>query len=480
MNYKMKNLISIGVVALISSFSTLSTAQTSKQVASKNYALSLAKKYCTNAYEIIKQDDAKTVSFWMDGKTKNVGPNDFGTVVHECLHEYDHKIGREKGYNHEKGMWHQGFFIDKDMKFTILRPKVFATEKLHPQHYPKGLHKAGRYKTYVTGTASSNDRGIYGLMEEFNAYMHDNRAMLEMLQGGEKMRFMGEIEENMTTNMVSSYFEFNIFMAGYLKYAKKHNSQDYKTIMRHKKFRLVYTLIEANFRDVLTEIYSDPKIAKYFPDDLGEDKMFNAELQSIMNDFMLHGEELGKYQSYVANLKYDQALILKNRNRKNLDREGWNTYTDGTAHNIGDDHDHDMSWDSDDDGWGPEDDSDENEDWTADQWDELKNITPDFSNTDNWDITTENEDGSTTRTTSTTTRMGSREEGQHYVVIKTFNSISELLNYQWNSRNPLVKTADVLIDNRKYYMHVGSYSTRNEAEKRQAQIASYNLETTIF
>ncbi len=436
------------MLTVLSTFNQKILAQSPKDVASKNYALRLANKFYTNGYEIIKADDAKTVAFWMDQKTSDIGPSEFGTTVHECLHAYDHKIGSDVGYNDDLDRWTQGFFIDRGIKLTLARPEVFATSTLHPKHYPAKLQKASRYNTYVTGTASSNDRGIYGLMEEFNAYQHGNRAMYEMLKAGEKMRFNGEVSENITSNIVSSYFEFNSFMAGYLKYAKKHEKPTYNQLMRDKKFRLVYTLIETNWRDVLTDIYSDPAIAKHFPDWDGEDQLFNAELKEIMETFMLHNEELGKYQAYVKAHKYDPELILKNR-RSPSERNELLTVHQKTSHLLDPENDTDQFTKND-----SKDDLEDNDElaWAddADTWGEEE---------DEFEL--EDEDDK-----STSLQVGVRQPGYHYVVIQTFSTLRELIMAQWNSAAIVRKSGNAIKEDGNGY-HLYLFKSKDPALAKQ-------------
>ncbi len=296
-----------------------SSAQaTQKQKASKAFALKVAQKYCSNAYEIIESDNAKSVAFWMDNQSSGLmDPTGFGSTVHECLHAYDHTITSELRAREANGIRKRGYFIDKGIKIIVPEFTVFKTDELHPKHIPTGIQGAGRYRTYVTGTASSNDKGLFGLMEEFNAYYHDNQAVYEMMIKGQKLMFNGEVSENITTNNVSSYYEFNIFMACYLKYAKKYEAETYSKLIKNRSLRLAYTLIEKNWRDLLTRIYSNSEIGDHFPCKNHENALFNSELRKIMSDFMLplNDVKMKPYYTYAKAKKYKHEVVERARSQ---------------------------------------------------------------------------------------------------------------------------------------------------------------------
>ena len=322
---------------------------TNTELKSKAFALEIAKKYYPASYDIINEVDAASVSRWMKNAGEKINASDFALTVHECVHGYDAKITVEEGYNWETKMWNEGYFIDKDLKIITTRFEVFKTSELHASYFPSKVKQLSRYGTYIhsldgkmnnlnknkskeemkkqglssssESSASTNIHGLFGLLEEFNAYYHGIRAKYEMLKSDENLfKQDKKAQSNVKDDHVASYYEFNIFMAYYLKYAKEKKPEIYEKLMKSKELRLTYTLIEANWRNLLTEIYSNEKIANSFPCYEGEDALFTDELEQIMETFKLQPERMGtKYQAFVATKKYDPKIIEKNRTYCNED-----------------------------------------------------------------------------------------------------------------------------------------------------------------
>jgi hypothetical protein len=157
-------------------------------------------------------------------------------------------------------------------------------------------------------SVTANVFGIYGLLEEFNAYYHGVRAEFEVMQSGIDYEYFGS-----NHLMTASYYEFNIFMAYYLKYAKEKKPTIHAQLMAQKELRTIYTLIETNWRDLLTDIYSDPKFASKFPGSEGESRLFTPELRKVMADFMLPQSSLPQYAAFFKARQYKPELIAEKR-----------------------------------------------------------------------------------------------------------------------------------------------------------------------
>ena len=304
---------------------------TQKEEEVKKFALDIAKQCCSNAYEIIEQDKAQAVAFWMGYETDKINLSSFGTTVHECLHAYDLNIGWYG--NHDTkiyGSYPQAYFIDKDIKIVVKELEVFKTSLLHPNYYPKEVQNLFRYSTYIynhksnssssgnkaydallakkESENSSNLSGIYGLLEEFNAYYHGTNAEFELMKSDLDVKYFSS-----TSLLTASYYEFNIFMAYYLKYAKEKKPEIYQMLLQQKDLRIAYTLAEKNWRTLLTNIYTSEKYAAWFPSAEGEEQLFTSELRTIMNNFMLSDNELSAYATFLKKQKYQPDAIKKNR-----------------------------------------------------------------------------------------------------------------------------------------------------------------------
>lgn len=331
------------LIILAYGITTISFGQeyTKEELKSKAFALEIAKKYYPSVYEIISETEANEVAKWMNNEGDNINASNFALAVHECVHEYDAKITVDEGYNWDTKAWNEGYFIDKGIKIVTVRFPVFKTSDLHSNYLPKEVKKLSRYNTYIhspegISSASTNVYGIFGLLEEFNAYYHGIRAKFELLNNDEKsLEVDTKAQESVKDDHVASYYEFNIFMAYYLKYAKEKKPEIFKKIMSSKELRLTYTLLEANWRNLLTDIYSNKKVANNFPCYEGEDELFTNELKQIMNSFKLSDEEVSEQnREFLSAKRYDSEIIKKNRSYCNNDLHFKEEDIDGNSENA--------------------------------------------------------------------------------------------------------------------------------------------------
>lgn len=309
----------------------------------KDYALKIAKTYCSNAHEILQNEDAKSIAEWMNNQSSKLILSDFTTTVHESLHGYDGELMlNKKDMRSERGRPPYAYFIDKNIVvYAPFEDDIIKTETLHPKHYPIEVQYLFRYSTYIYSTkerhdwfigqldksdladyntivkaesgsgASSNIDGIYGLLEEFNAYFHDANCEYELRLSDAPLH-----DPSNTSFMTAPYYEFNIFMAHYIKYLSEHDKQLYQKLIKNKQLRLAYTMIECRWRHLLTEIYSDEDIAAIYPSYEGEDELFTDELRKIMANFMLSSADLDNpYKAYIQSLEYQPELITTNRKK---------------------------------------------------------------------------------------------------------------------------------------------------------------------
>lgn len=327
------------VIYLFTVLPIIGSAQTPEEV--KAFALEIAQKCCSNAYEIIEQEDAENVATWMENDADRVHAMDFSTTVHECLHGYDTEIGWRSEVDEEYyGSFPEGYFIDNGIKIIVPERDVFKTATLHPNYYPKEVQELFRYGTYIheaegetnwvnatvseeereyyqvfnksESVASSNVSGIFGLLEEFNAYYHGALADYELMHSGVQAdRF------STSSYITAAYYEFNIFMAYYLKYAKENEHKTYDMLMKLRELRVAYTLCEKNWRTFLTNIYSDPEDAVRYPSYEGEEELYTPELRAIMESFMLQDAELSSYSHFLVKQRYNPKAIAQNRPSKN-------------------------------------------------------------------------------------------------------------------------------------------------------------------
>ncbi|MDW3193427.1 MAG: hypothetical protein R8G66_13725 [Cytophagales bacterium] len=412
----------------------VSWAQSPQRV--KAFAMKYANRYCSNAPEILAAEDAKSIAFYMDNESQEIDIGNFGTAVHEGLHNYDWDLGNEA--ENATPQWNdrwKSYFINTGIVLSTEEKPVFKTSTMHRNYFPQAVREMSRYGTYIQqwgddvsdennqlskselsaygveellpgeARTTSNVKGIYGLMEEFNAYHHGIKAEYELITGMEDPKISG------STNSVASYFEFNVFIAYYLKYARERERETYQMLMNDKNLRIAYTLIELSWRELITQVYDHELTTGYFMYWQGEPDLLTDELRGVLNSFMIPVSELREYAQYARSKQFDpdvKALILRK-----IDEDGNKS----------------VSWSSsDDDDWG------------------------------NWD-----DDDRNSSSAEFTIDLEPMIEGRHYVVVHVEKDMFELMSKinEYEGSDMKIGTGSNM---RTYYFFLGEYRSKTDAQ----------------
>lgn len=218
---------------------------------------------------IIQQADQEEVEFWLSaGMMDPDGIETIDGAVHETLHGYDNQLG---------GFDKHGYFISQGIEIIMDGPGIFRSDEMKDL-VPEGLRN-GRYKTYVLDeddtdfgdlniegaeefqniTISSVSEGIYGLLEEFNAYYHGLQAAINLINKGYAKSGLKGVIDGM-----ESYYEFNTFMACYLIYAQKERPEDYQQVIKNQNLVVCYTLVEKRFNLLVEMVKSKENLSNYY------------------------------------------------------------------------------------------------------------------------------------------------------------------------------------------------------------------------
>ncbi len=418
-------------------------AQSAERV--KAFAMKYANQYCSNAAEILEAEEAKSIAFYMDNETSEIDIGDFGTAVHEGLHNYDWELAdeAEEATPEWNDRW-KSYFVNTDIVLSTEEQSVFKTSTLHRSYFPRAVKEMSRYQTYIQAwgenvsdensqlsqgdlatygvkelrpgeaRTTSNVKGIYGLMEEFNAYHHGIKAEYELITGLENPKVSG------STNSLASYFEFNVFIAYYLKYAKEREREVYQMLMNDKSLRVAYTLIELSWRELITKVYDNELTTSYFMYWRGEPDLLTDELRKVLNGFMIPASGLGEYERYALSKQFDpdvKALVLRKIEEDENKSGSWSTSEE----------DPNVDW----------------EDWGHDL-----------------------DDSSTTEVTIDLVPM---MEGRHYVVVHIESNMFDLIDKirEYEGQDVSIGSG---MDMEKYYFFIGEYRTKADA---QAQLKKH-------
>ena len=116
-----------------------------------------------------------------------------------------------------------------------------------------------RYKLYIadSGNLSSQVHGIYGLMEEWNAYYLGNRTGVDLYayylerakkKPGDMLKYVSQVGGS-----YFAYYEFKYFILKYLENAQKNHQEVYEAMMANSELRKAFTEIDTAFASLIEE-----------------------------------------------------------------------------------------------------------------------------------------------------------------------------------------------------------------------------------
>lgn len=249
------------------------TAQNEKTYSDKKQRLKflegLAEKYNSpGVYEVLKTDKTFEFEHYIDGHSESELVESYSTVIHELLHGYN---GTDYDVNH--------YFIEPGVRIAVKLSPVYKSKELN-NIIRKGLQDSiFRYNLYVgarvpnlghgkkvkgindseKNEASSIQQGIYGLLDEFNAYYYGTLAIYELYDyylaryGKTNSDAWKDYKHEVMSDALA-YYEFNLFMGWYLLYAKEKYPDIYKGIITNKNLRVAFTFIHDRYAQLTGNI----------------------------------------------------------------------------------------------------------------------------------------------------------------------------------------------------------------------------------
>ncbi len=233
------------------------------------FFLTTSKAFAPDAYAILSQYENYTeFTHYASDTSIHSLLGDFGTVVHESCH----------GINGET------IFVSRDIRIERKRNETFNSEEIANMIPEEIRNKIFRYKTYL-GKGEDNTShtwGIYGLIDEFSAYYQDLLVDYQLLQSKDQLMKAYPDLKNvhlLSEGQTESYYEFSIFMAWYMKYAKLHYPKDYDAIVNNTPFRVTYTLLDQLFGELVKNIDKDQSRNEFLAKLLEENKSWLEPLR---------------------------------------------------------------------------------------------------------------------------------------------------------------------------------------------------------
>ena len=247
---------------------------------SKTRTLVILKKYNPAGYQILNTYLNAPTEFQIGPMTTSSSKTDFGiylmgtdensivaslgTVVHEINHGYTNLLAlNEKATKNLTKLADKRaslFFINANQQILVPHTTTFPS-KLMANEIKSDFRKF-RYDEYITSTNTilgTQQSGVYGLMDEWNAYFQDTRTNYELYdyfvaetkQGpGDWARYLSQVN-----GVFYAYAEFKYFILTYLQYAQKNQPTIYQAIMANAAFKESFQAIDKGYANLIQQYF---------------------------------------------------------------------------------------------------------------------------------------------------------------------------------------------------------------------------------
>jgi hypothetical protein len=228
----------------------------------KDYVLSFCHQYAPE-YASLIQSSYSSPNSWTRSVDGVVQSNSFNAQNREQLIKEFESIIHET--THHKNSFN-GFLIDPSTYLVLtdqesqISMKFFKSDLIEKVVSAEAQEKIFRYETYVSKQSSvgANNQGIVGIMDEYSAYQNGCTAALiaydNALKDKDTTLAITFFKEALATHF--AYYEFNVFLGAYVKYARLYNPEVYQQILKLTTLKKAYTLNTQRFLNSLQVIQS--------------------------------------------------------------------------------------------------------------------------------------------------------------------------------------------------------------------------------
>ncbi|NVO10301.1 MAG: TlpA family protein disulfide reductase [Bacteroidales bacterium] len=208
---------------------------------------------------------------WIDGQSEEDIVKSLNTVVHEMDHGFTGrvylKLLKEANKPVEDGGYSSFYLGNKEARL-VRHTDVFVTKEINSV-YPSNL-VTSRYQTYVYPSEpimGSQQSGVYGLLDEWNAYYNGTRTSFDLYNYYKEKRNDASGWSEFFSDYYGTYYaylEFKSYIIVYMMYAKNNYPQIYQGFMGNsdllyslKKTDEIWKSLIVNFKSVRTKIMKD-------------------------------------------------------------------------------------------------------------------------------------------------------------------------------------------------------------------------------
>jgi hypothetical protein len=199
--------------------------------------------------------------FFLKGNNKQELLLSMQTNIHEMVHAYfSYNVFKYANENNITLNWEKAegcFYLapEKEYFISFFRDAFFPSNELI-EEIPEEL-RTFRFETYINGFTSTQDLGVIGLLNEFNAYYIGSKYSYDMLEAykvaGDNrinalLQWIGHCQSTM-----SAYYEFEFYIREYLRHMKLEYPENYDLLYEYAPFSEVYFSIRSLYRNLLDD-----------------------------------------------------------------------------------------------------------------------------------------------------------------------------------------------------------------------------------
>lgn len=219
----------------------------------------LPKKFKINQSTITTGSTAKPEK-WLSGNTAEDIRASLNTVIHESSHSFTSYYGYQMltentPQDYGFGDDYSAFLVSAQDIILVKHTEIFNSNELR-EDIPKDL-RTFRYTPYISPKSNlgSQKQGIYGLLDEFNAYYQGNLMSYRLYPiyqelGKNDPSAYQDYIQNMSSDRLA-FYEFKYFILAYLSRAKAEYPVIYQAFLDNGPLRETYKQIHNGYQELL-------------------------------------------------------------------------------------------------------------------------------------------------------------------------------------------------------------------------------------
>lgn len=219
--------------------------------------------------------------------------DDMGTAVHEACHGYEsrkpYRLIEERGIPFDFEESYSVYFVSRDEEYLVRQTATFPSREMARDIHEK--YRSLRFDTYINTSRKylgTQQKGIYGLMDEFTAYYNGFKSIVLNFPEYQKyaesnvFNYLHYIEHSASQKI--AYYEFTFYILQYLSYANINYPELYREILNNEPFKEAFSAVSKAYRDIIIRYENNIQAIKHDVESRGESFKYDGESVWIGNN----------------------------------------------------------------------------------------------------------------------------------------------------------------------------------------------------